>query len=71
MDTDFQKENEKVAAKQPTGLSYWPICLAAGLVLIAIGIVSNVVVSIFGLLILLTSIAGWAEENRGQKEAEL
>ena len=44
--------------------SYWPIILAFGFALIAIGIVSSIFVSIAGILVVLTSIAGWTLENR-------
>jgi cytochrome c oxidase subunit 1 len=44
--------------------SYWPIALAFGLVLIAIGVVSTFIVSIVGVVVLLVAIAGWTLENR-------
>ncbi len=44
--------------------SFWPIVLAGGLVLIAIGIVSTIIVSLAGILVLLAAIGGWAMENR-------
>jgi hypothetical protein len=51
--------------------SLWPLLLAIGVILIAIGIVSIYPVSILGLLLLLTSIIGWTWENREQgKENE-
>jgi cytochrome c oxidase subunit 1 len=50
--------------------SYWPITLAFGLALIAIGVVSSIFVSILGVVVMLASIAGWTLENRaaGQEE---
>ncbi len=50
--------------------SYWPIVLAFGLVLIAIGVVSSFIVSIVGIIVMLVAIAGWTLENRaaGQEE---
>jgi hypothetical protein len=51
------------------GPSFWPIVLAGGLVLIAIGVVSSFTFSIVGILILLTAIGGWAMENRAEGEA--
>jgi hypothetical protein len=51
------------------GPSFWPIILAGGLVLIAIGVVSSFTVSIIGILILLIAIGGWAIENRSEEEA--
>jgi hypothetical protein len=51
------------------GPSFWPIIVAGGLVLIAIGVVSSFTVSIIGILILLIAIGGWAIENRSEEEA--
>jgi len=44
--------------------SYWPIALAFGMALIAIGVVSTIIVSIVGVVFLLVAIAGWTLENR-------
>jgi cytochrome c oxidase subunit 1 len=44
--------------------SYWPIIMAAGLALIAAGLVSTFYVSIAGVIVLLVSVAGWTMENR-------
>ena len=44
--------------------SYWPIVLAFGLALIAVGVVSTIYVSIVGVVVMLVSIAGWTLENR-------
>lgn len=52
------------------GPSFWPIVLAGGLVLIAIGIVSSFIVSLVGILVLLTAIGGWAMENRAEEEVD-
>jgi cytochrome c oxidase subunit 1 len=49
--------------------SYWPITLAFGMMLIAVGVVSTFIISIVGIVVLLVSIAGWTMENRaGSKE---
>ena len=50
--------------------SYWPILLAAGLALIAIGVVSSIFVSLLGVIVVLWSIACWALENRHSDEEE-
>jgi len=50
--------------------SFWPVTLAGGLVLIAIGVVSSFIVSILGVVILLIAVGGWAMENRSEEEAE-
>lgn len=48
--------------------SFWPIVLAGGLVLIAIGVISSFTVSIVGIIVLLAAIAGWAMENRSEEK---
>jgi hypothetical protein len=59
-------ENDYVAL-----YSYWPILLAAGIILIPIGLVSLWEISVIGGVILLTSIMGWAWEARSEpKEQE-
>lgn len=50
--------------------SYWPILLAFGLALIAIGVVSSLLVSIVGVIVMLVSIAGWTLENRAESREE-
>jgi cytochrome c oxidase subunit 1 len=50
--------------------SYWPIALAFGMALIAVGVVSTFIISIVGVVVMLVTIAGWTLENRaaGQEE---
>lgn len=48
--------------------SFWPILVALGAVLIAAGIVSNIGISLLGLLLLISSVIGWVWENRVQRE---
>jgi cytochrome c oxidase subunit I len=50
--------------------SFWPILLAGGLVLIAIGVVSSFFVSILGIIFLLIAVGGWAMENRAEEEPD-
>ena len=52
--------------------SFWPIVLAAGMALMAVGLVSSILVSIVGLVILLVAVAGWKMENRaaGQEHGD-
>ncbi len=45
-------------------VSIWPIILAVGLSLMVTGVVTSLIVSIFGVIILLVSIAGWSQESR-------
>jgi len=54
--------NEKPEIHLP-GPSFWPIVLAFGLALIAVGVVSTIFVSIAGVVVLLVAIAGWTLEN--------
>lgn len=58
------KEHPDIHVPSP---SFWPIVLAGGLVLIAIGVVSSFIVSLVGILVLLTAIGGWAMENRAEE----
>ncbi len=48
--------------------SYWPILLALGILLISVGIVSMLVISVIGVLLLLTAVIGWIWENRSQAQ---
>jgi cytochrome c oxidase subunit 1 len=44
--------------------SYWPIVLALGVLLIAAGIIVNLIISLIGAVVLLAAIVGWTQENR-------
>jgi len=44
--------------------SIWPIILAAGITLLAIGVVTSLVISGIGAIILLVALGGWTQENR-------
>jgi hypothetical protein len=55
--------NEKYSFPQ---YSYWPILLAIGIGLIAVGLVSTIIISIFALLLVFVAIIGWVWENRGE-----
>ena len=60
------KEDPNIHLPSP---SFWPITLAFSMLLISAGVVSNIIVSIVGVILLLVSIAGWTMENRaGKKE---
>lgn len=50
--------------------SFWPIFLAFGILLVVVGVVSNMGISILGLLLLFASIIGWVWENRTERGAE-
>ena len=59
------KEHPEIHLPAP---SYWPITLAFSMLLISAGVVSNIIVSIVGVVLLLVSIAGWTMENRKEKK---
>ncbi len=44
--------------------SKWPILLAVAITLLAVGIVSSLVITVLGILLLLFSLGGWTQENR-------
>jgi len=44
--------------------SYWPIVLAAGMTVMAIGIIFSPIVAGVGVVILIAAIIGWTAENR-------
>lgn len=44
--------------------SYYPILLAFGVVLLAVGVLWTPIVIFIGLTIILVAIAGWTQENR-------
>jgi cytochrome c oxidase subunit 1 len=44
--------------------SYWPIVLAFGLTLVAIGVIATIFISLIGVVVILVAIAGWTWENR-------
>jgi cytochrome c oxidase subunit I len=44
--------------------SYWPIVLAFGMMLMAVGIIFTLWVSLLGVLIALAAIVGWTLQNR-------
>jgi len=53
-------------------ISFWPLLLAIGLTLLVSGVVTSLIVSIVGLLLLLASLVGWVQESRlfGMGEVE-
>jgi cytochrome c oxidase subunit I len=44
--------------------SFWPILLAFGVLLMAVGVVSTSLVSVIGVVVVLAAIVGWTWENR-------
>ena len=42
--------------------TYWPILVAMGVMMMAMGVVTNYVVTIFGFVLLVIAIAGWIGE---------
>jgi hypothetical protein len=62
-DVDYNEEHVQL-------YSFWPILLAAGIILIPIGILSLWEISAIGALIVLTSIMGWAWEARNDPKEQ-
>ena len=54
-------ENPNIHLPAP---SFWPIVLALGVALIAIGIIYLLIISLVGVIIMLAAIVGWTLENR-------
>ncbi len=46
--------------------SFWPIVLAFGLLLMAVGVLFSWIISVVGVIILLVSLVGWTLENRSE-----
>ena len=55
------KEKPEIHLPPP---SYWPIVLAFGMTLLGVGMVSTIIVSIVGVIVMVVSVAGWTMENR-------
>lgn len=50
--------------------SYWPIVLAAGMVLMAAGVIFSLIITAVGVVVLLAAIIGWTGENRAAESHE-
>jgi cytochrome c oxidase subunit 1 len=50
--------------------SFWPVVLAAGVVMMAAGVLWTPVITALGLAVLLIAIAGWTQENRVHSQEE-
>jgi Flp pilus assembly protein TadB len=57
------QQPEKPAIHLPPP-SFWPIVLAAGVLLMAVGVVGTSVISVIGVVVVLAAIVGWTWENR-------
>ncbi len=44
--------------------SIWPLVCAAGITLLAFGVVTHLAFSVFGLLLTVRALGGWIEEMR-------
>ena len=53
-------------------ISVWPLLLAIGITLLVAGVVTSLIVSLVGLLVLLAALVGWVQESRlfGMGEVE-
>lgn len=50
--------------------SFWPLFLATGILMVAVGIVWTWGLSLLGLLLMFTSIIGWVWENRTERDED-
>jgi uncharacterized membrane protein len=50
--------------------SFWPILLALGVLLIAMGIIFHLLISALGVILLLGAMIGWMVENRVEAVGE-
>ena len=65
--TDQQRDTSSIPTPEP---SIWPIVLAAGLVMMAAGVLATLIATGIGLVILLSAIVGWTQENRVRSQEE-
>lgn len=54
-------ENPNIHLPMP---SFWPILVALGVLIIALGIIFNLIISLVGIVVLMAAIIGWMLENR-------
>ena len=54
--------NHSSESNQP--ISIWPLLLAIGLTLMVSGVVTSLIVSLVGVILLLVSLVGWVQESR-------
>ena len=45
-------------------ISIWPILLAVGLTALVAGVVTSLIVSLVGLVLMLVALGGWVQESR-------
>ena len=45
-------------------ISLWPILLAMGLTALVAGVVTSLIVSLVGLVLMLVALGGWVQESR-------
>lgn len=45
-------------------ISFWPILLAVGLTALVAGVVTSLIVSLVGLVLMLVALGGWVQESR-------
>lgn len=48
--------------------SFWPLALALSVLIIAIGILTSLIISLIGVILLIGSIVGWTFENQADDQ---
>lgn len=48
--------------------SFWPLALALSLLLVAVGVLTTLIISALGILLVIACIVGWTIENQADEE---
>ncbi len=63
-DQDMAVEHHGAPGIHVPAPSYWPIVLAAGVLLMAVGVIFSLIISGVGIVVMLAAIVGWTGQNR-------
>ena len=48
--------------------SFWPLALALSVLIVAIGVLTSLIISLIGVILLIGSIVGWTFENQADDQ---
>ena len=48
--------------------SFWPLALALSVLIVAIGVLTSLIISLVGVILLVGSIIGWTFENQADEQ---
>ncbi len=68
MDEQRHPATDEVEVVHLPSPSAWPFVLGGGVTLLAFGVLTNVVFSVVGLVLMVVSIGGWIQELRYEHE---